>query len=1059
MFLSMANKISKNNETDDENNEIDDKIRKPTITDNSDITKIKYMDILSFINPSLAFTLKNVTTVGKYANPLNVVNGILNTLSISKNSALQIIDEKGISQVKLSDILSSTLFPIVSSINGFLSTFGMIGVSQKHIRGFIYNLLKVVGLNNETIEKMMSSLGFEKERAKKITSVLEKLNPVVDMIKIGYEFTIDKLRGIVSWIREKVDDLYRSMFDLSPKEIFQSLMLPLLPPFVSDIAGRIANYFKEVFLAGAKFLSRFVDKFFITPAKSFFAFIKGRIFKKKEEPTLLEKLIPKSLYQTVKYAEELAQALGIRIDPLEKIGMLASFAVGAGKISTIMTDKEKINKKTFFSRTKERMVSFKESVKKEVIKEIQLKEKAKETMKNTIAKSDTSMFKSVNNRFSSLRSSIHKLHQYFEEKTNLLSNLVSKLSSSTLSLQSYTEKISQNFATALNGLKASVQIRPEYQVVQNAINKVASLVHNTSTKIAERFKKIKETSSKVDGKSEEKEVSTHQEPKMFPQRIIGFVREKVLGKDNVCTKTLSRLKSFTGFLLKGAIKIFSTALVPFMPMLRWLSKFSLIAGLKEIFSKKGLDMLIPSLAALFSFKMFDRVVFDCALSETISNYVKKFFSGIWDFIVSIFSKVGEAVQAILEFTGITAIWDRIVEFMQNAWTKIKEWFTSSEILTSVFDGMKNMLKTFVEKVKSVLSSIGSLISTIYDKIKSGISTVIEGIGNIASGTGGFAKDILNRAISAVFNKTNPDLQASTIVKSQGENAVKTSIDAIVKASSMTAIPVDVLLGMGYIESRYNYNAKSMFSTAKGLFQFTDGTWKTLVPQLKRAGFSDNPLDPYSNALAAALYVGKNIKYINEFPPLVYVNHFLPNLVPVLSNALRTGQVKQEMGPILDQVLGSRFKTADVIAGNLGLFPNFRSTTVEEFLLNISQKFYEGVKVGKSLLQKLGYADLASSITDPNIQSSSPIAQASVQQQTVQPYTSYNFNEMTSVADFRREDIQSAPPQNVARKTDLPIKNIMQVMGINNMGPYVETAKRYIENNISWQLLDVAYKKA
>ncbi len=53
----------------------------------------------------------------------------------------------------------------------------------------------------------------------------------------------------------------------------------------------------------------------------------------------------------------------------------------------------------------------------------------------------------------------------------------------------------------------------------------------------------------------------------------------------------------------------------------------------------------------------------------------------------------------------------------------------------------------------------------------------------------------------------------------------TTIEKIVKYSKQYNVNPDTALRIAYCESRFNINAKNNTSTAKGLYQFLDGTWK------------------------------------------------------------------------------------------------------------------------------------------------------------------------------------------------------------------------------------------
>lgn len=83
----------------------------------------------------------------------------------------------------------------------------------------------------------------------------------------------------------------------------------------------------------------------------------------------------------------------------------------------------------------------------------------------------------------------------------------------------------------------------------------------------------------------------------------------------------------------------------------------------------------------------------------------------------------------------------------------------------------------------------------------------------------------------------------------------------VAVSKSTGIPVELLTMIAGQESRFDPNAASNTSSAKGLFQIIKSTWAAQVPKLKSLYGIENPnvFNPLHNALAIALYMKDNIK--------------------------------------------------------------------------------------------------------------------------------------------------------------------------------------------------------
>lgn len=82
---------------------------------------------------------------------------------------------------------------------------------------------------------------------------------------------------------------------------------------------------------------------------------------------------------------------------------------------------------------------------------------------------------------------------------------------------------------------------------------------------------------------------------------------------------------------------------------------------------------------------------------------------------------------------------------------------------------------------------------------------------------------------------------------------------------------DTLLRQAQVESGLNPNSANPASSAKGLFNFVDSTWK-------QYGNGANPLDPYANADAGARFMANNQKLLRSAnleptPGNTYLAHF------------------------------------------------------------------------------------------------------------------------------------------------------------------------------------------
>lgn len=112
------------------------------------------------------------------------------------------------------------------------------------------------------------------------------------------------------------------------------------------------------------------------------------------------------------------------------------------------------------------------------------------------------------------------------------------------------------------------------------------------------------------------------------------------------------------------------------------------------------------------------------------------------------------------------------------------------------------------------------------------------------------------------------------------NALK---DTILGASKMVGVDPQLMAVMAALESGFDYTVKAGTSTATGLYQFIDGTWKSMLKKFgPKYGIDPNTSqrDPRANALMGAEYIKDNMAALSGKVnrPLtdtdVYFAHFL-----------------------------------------------------------------------------------------------------------------------------------------------------------------------------------------
>lgn len=108
------------------------------------------------------------------------------------------------------------------------------------------------------------------------------------------------------------------------------------------------------------------------------------------------------------------------------------------------------------------------------------------------------------------------------------------------------------------------------------------------------------------------------------------------------------------------------------------------------------------------------------------------------------------------------------------------------------------------------------------------------------------------------------------------------VNIIKEAAKRVGIDENILVAMAAIESGFNPNAKSKYSSASGLFQFLTKTWAGITSQ-KGAKYGIGPntsrFDPMASSVMAGEYIKQNFSYLKKVksdlgPVEAYMAHFL-----------------------------------------------------------------------------------------------------------------------------------------------------------------------------------------
>jgi hypothetical protein len=215
-------------------------------------------------------------------------------------------------------------------------------------------------------------------------------------------------------------------------------------------------------------------------------------------------------------------------------------------------------------------------------------------------------------------------------------------------------------------------------------------------------------------------------------------------------------------------------------------------------------------------------------------------------------------------------------------------------------------------------------------------------------------------------------------------------DAIKEASIKVGVDESIMLAMAKQESGFNPGAKAGTSSAKGLFQFIDSTWNSMVSRFGKSfpELMKGPYDALASAVAGALYIKENATYLkkNNIPVTgtnIYASHFLG-----------AGGAKTLLTAPPDQIAAEVPGLQAPAASNKNIFYVKGDINKPRTVEQVIEVLYN--KVGKTAEQyKIALSEPTTGI---NVASSSADVNASKRtQQAAASTTIVNNNNMTVVA--------------------------------------------------------------
>lgn len=242
---------------------------------------------------------------------------------------------------------------------------------------------------------------------------------------------------------------------------------------------------------------------------------------------------------------------------------------------------------------------------------------------------------------------------------------------------------------------------------------------------------------------------------------------------------------------------------------------------------------------------------------------------------------------------------------------LKDSLGTATIKDAISDLNKKKSGSVMDSVSKMLGNIGSKITDGYDSAKKQVSGAIDATQKVASqawqGTKNAASDaytgtkqVLSDTVSNVkdaaggvadflggaMQKVGAGIGgvASSLPMPNGPEGKWSSVkELFAKVAEMTGMDINILSAIANKESGFRWGVKAGTSSATGLFQFINSTWKATLKKYGAKyglGQDADPKDPRANALMGAEFLKENANALKSIRPDgvnatdLYIAHFL-----------------------------------------------------------------------------------------------------------------------------------------------------------------------------------------
>jgi soluble lytic murein transglycosylase-like protein len=278
-----------------------------------------------------------------------------------------------------------------------------------------------------------------------------------------------------------------------------------------------------------------------------------------------------------------------------------------------------------------------------------------------------------------------------------------------------------------------------------------------------------------------------------------------------------------------------------------------------------------------------------SINEKVSEWLGTKLDPLWkaiDPLVTIIEKFVGGVVGVLQ--GIVNVVLHPVKWLKGIMDKIGSWTTENvdvvasrqkEIHAEREAALKGMTETGREFASGI--SENQRIEEQARKVKADADKKVQAREE-AKKKPGFFKRLFGRGSTETPIQSKTSGYTPSKVSGDVKERYQNVKPHLMEASSATGVPFNILTQVAGVESSFKPNAAAGTSSASGIFQFIDGTWRKITTE-KGGKYGITPStsknDPRASSIMGAEYAKENIQRLSSITSSpsatdVYLSHFL-----------------------------------------------------------------------------------------------------------------------------------------------------------------------------------------